>query len=146
MRSPFSASLFSWSRSKSWNGRRAQHDCTHWRGTVRETDKDIYHEYLKKTGLREYAATPGIAATVHVASRRNGKGEFLLTTLWDSWDAIKAFAGSDYEKAVYYPEDEKFLLVAGAEGAALRDDRTPESQGSQDTVCGLLLCVMFALS
>jgi heme-degrading monooxygenase HmoA len=36
--------------------------------------------------------------------------EFLLITLWDSWNAIKAFAGEDYEKAVYYPEDEKFLL------------------------------------
>jgi heme-degrading monooxygenase HmoA len=38
------------------------------------------------------------------------KVEFLLITLWDSWNAIKAFAGEDYEKAVYYPEDEKFLL------------------------------------
>jgi len=35
----------------------------------------------------------------------------LLLTLWESWDAIKAFAGADYEKAVYYPEDEKFLLT-----------------------------------
>jgi heme-degrading monooxygenase HmoA len=38
------------------------------------------------------------------------KVEFLLITLWDSWNAIKAFAGEDYEKAVYYPEDEKFLM------------------------------------
>jgi hypothetical protein len=41
----------------------------------------------------------------------DGKAEFLLLTLWESWDAIKAFAGPDYEKAVYYPEDEKFLLA-----------------------------------
>jgi hypothetical protein len=33
-----------------------------------------------------------------------------LISLWDSWDAIKKFAGPDYEKAVYYPEDRKFLL------------------------------------
>jgi len=24
-----------------------------WRGTVREADKDIYYDYLKKTGLKE---------------------------------------------------------------------------------------------
>jgi heme-degrading monooxygenase HmoA len=40
----------------------------------------------------------------------DGQCEFLLLTLWDSWEAIKAFAGPDYGKAVYYPEDEKFLL------------------------------------
>jgi heme-degrading monooxygenase HmoA len=43
----------------------------------------------------------------------DGKSEFTLISLWDSWDAIKAFAGSDPEKAVFYPEDEKFLLERG---------------------------------
>ena len=42
-----------------------------------------------------------------------GKSEFTLISLWDSWDAIKAFAGPDYENAVYYPEDEKFLEERG---------------------------------
>ena len=41
----------------------------------------------------------------------NGQCEFLLLTFWDSWDAIKAFAGPDYDKAVYYPEDKNFLLA-----------------------------------
>jgi len=31
-------------------------------------------------------------------------------SLWDSFESIQAFAGPDYEKAVYYPEDRKFLL------------------------------------
>ena len=30
-----------------------------WHGTVRESDKDIYYDYLLKTGLKEYAETPG---------------------------------------------------------------------------------------
>ena len=81
-----------------------------WRGTVRESDKDIYYEYLQKTGLKEYADTPGNRG-VHTLRRIfDGKCEFFLLTLWESWDAIKAFAGEDCEKAVYYPEDEKFLL------------------------------------
>ncbi len=40
----------------------------------------------------------------------DGCAEFTLISPWESWDAIKAFAGADYEKAVYYPQDEKFLL------------------------------------
>ena len=80
-----------------------------WRGTVRESDQDIYYAYLQKTGLKEYAETPGNRG-VHTLRRvADGKCEFLLLTLWESWDAIKAFAGPDYEKAVYYPDDEKFL-------------------------------------
>jgi heme-degrading monooxygenase HmoA len=81
-----------------------------WKGVVREADKDIYHEYLKKTGLNEYASTPGNHGVYTLRRVSEGKCEFLLLTLWDSWDAIKAFAGSDYEKAVYYPEDDRYLL------------------------------------
>lgn len=84
-----------------------------WRGTVRDTDKDVYLEYLKKTGLREYAETPGNRGVYTLRRVADGKCEFFLLTLWESWDAIKAFAGEDYEKAVYYPEDDKFLLDRG---------------------------------
>ena len=81
-----------------------------WRGTVRESDKDIYYDYLLKTGLKEYAETRGNRGVYTLRHVADGKCEFLLLTLWESWEAIKAFAGQDYEKAVYYPEDEKFLL------------------------------------
>ena len=81
-----------------------------WRGVVREKDKDTYYDYLKKTGLEEYTATPGNKGVYVLRRVFDGKAEFTLLTLWESWEAIKAFAGSDYEKAVYYPEDQKFLL------------------------------------
>lgn len=41
---------------------------------------------------------------------RRGRAEFLLISLWDSMEAIRAFAGPDVERAVYYPEDDEFLL------------------------------------
>jgi heme-degrading monooxygenase HmoA len=84
-----------------------------WRGTVRESDKDTYYAYLQKTGLTEYAETPGNRGVHTLRRLADGKCEFLLLTLWDSWDAIKNFAGADYEQAVYYPEDDKFLLDRG---------------------------------
>jgi hypothetical protein len=46
-----------------------------WRGTVREADKDTYHEYLKATGLKEYASIPGNRGSTRFAAlptaRRN---------------------------------------------------------------------------
>ena len=40
----------------------------------------------------------------------NDRAEFLLVSLWDSTEAIRKFAGEDIEKAVFYPEDERFLI------------------------------------
>ena len=35
---------------------------------------------------------------------------FTTLTFWDSVEAIRAFAGPDYERARYYPEDDEYLL------------------------------------
>ena len=81
-----------------------------WRGVTRETDKDTYFEYLQETGLKEYDSIPGNRDVWVLRRRFEGRAEFTLISHWESWDAIKAFAGANYEKAVYYPQDEKFLL------------------------------------
>jgi hypothetical protein len=31
-------------------------------------------------------------------------------SLWESYGAVKRFAGPNFERAVYYPEDKNFLL------------------------------------
>ncbi|HEV8591851.1 MAG TPA: hypothetical protein VGQ55_07090, partial [Pyrinomonadaceae bacterium] len=40
----------------------------------------------------------------------NGVAHFFTLTFWDSYEAIKRFAGKNYERARYYPEDKDFLL------------------------------------
>ena len=35
---------------------------------------------------------------------------FVLTTLWDSVEPIRRFAGDDYIRVRYYPEDDDYLL------------------------------------
>jgi heme-degrading monooxygenase HmoA len=84
-----------------------------WTGATRESDKDRYYEYLKKTGLKEYASIPGNRGVWTLRRVADGKCVFTLISFWDSWDAIEAFAGDDYEKAVFYPEDERFLIDRG---------------------------------
>jgi hypothetical protein len=40
----------------------------------------------------------------------SGEAHFLFFSLWDSWEAIRAFAGEDVDRARYYPEDAEYLL------------------------------------
>ena len=81
-----------------------------WHGVVPAEKSDAYHEYLLETGLPDYQGTPGNRG-VYIFRRMEGDtAHFLLLTLWDSFDAIRAFAGPDVERAKYYPEDEAFLL------------------------------------
>lgn len=81
-----------------------------WHGRVPTDKSEAYYAYLLRTGLTDYAATPGNRG-VHVLRRTEGRvTHFLLLTFWDSLDAIKAFAGPDYARARYYPEDDEYLL------------------------------------
>jgi heme-degrading monooxygenase HmoA len=81
-----------------------------WHGRVPAAKADTYHEYLLRTGVADYAGTPGNRG-VYVLRRVEGEVAcFLLITYWDSVDAIQRFAGEDYERARYYPEDDDFLL------------------------------------
>jgi len=81
-----------------------------WRGRVPASKADSYHEYLKKTGLDDYRLTSGNKGMTVLRRVKGDEAEFLLITLWDSYESIKKFAGADYEKARYYPEDKNFLL------------------------------------
>jgi heme-degrading monooxygenase HmoA len=81
-----------------------------WHGAVPADKADDYHRFLLRTGVPDYRGTPGNRG-VFVLRRAEGEvAHFLLLTLWDSWDAIRAFAGDDVERARYYPEDPDFLL------------------------------------
>lgn len=81
-----------------------------WHGAVLTTKADAYWDYLNLTGLPDYRATAGNKGVTVLRRTEGDVTHFLLITLWESVEAIKAFAGEDYEKAKYYPEDEVFLL------------------------------------
>lgn len=81
-----------------------------WHGRVPAAKADAYYDYLIGTGLADYAATPGNRG-VHVLRRTEESiTHFLLLTFWESLEAIRAFAGPEYESARYYPEDDEYLL------------------------------------
>ena len=86
-----------------------------WAGATRAADADTYLDYLHSTGLAEYRKTPGNRGVLALRRIAGDRAEFLLVTLWDSEEAIRRFAGDDIERAVFYPEDDRFLVA--------RDDR-----------------------
>jgi heme-degrading monooxygenase HmoA len=81
-----------------------------WHGRVPARESEKYHQYLLRTGVPDLQSTPGNLG-VYVFRRLEGdEAHFVLTSLWDSMESIRRFAGHDVERARYYPEDEKFLL------------------------------------
>jgi hypothetical protein len=84
-----------------------------WRGVTASADADAYLDYLQRTGLREYRTTAGNRAAVALRRIGNGRAEFLLLTLWESREAIRGFAGPDLARALFFPEDDRFLLERG---------------------------------
>lgn len=81
-----------------------------WHGRVPTAKADAYMAYLRRTGLADYRATPGNRGVL-VLRRADGEvTHFLLTTLWESEEAIRRFAGNEYTRARYYPEDDDYLL------------------------------------
>jgi len=84
-----------------------------WRGATRAADADRYVEYLHATGFPEYRATEGNRGVLALRRVEGDRAEFLLVTLWDSDEAIRRFAGDDPGRAVFYPEDERFLVERG---------------------------------
>ncbi|HLT90792.1 MAG TPA: hypothetical protein VKZ85_07600 [Woeseiaceae bacterium] len=81
-----------------------------WRGRVPHDLADAYEAFLHTSGIRDYRATPGNLGVWMLIDRNGEAAEFTLLTLWESEQAIRAFAGDDISLAHYYPEDDGFLL------------------------------------
>ncbi len=81
-----------------------------WRGRTPADRADESLEYLRETGVNDYGATRGNRGVKVLRRIEGDEAEFVVMSMWDSVEAIRTFAGEDYEHAVYYPQDEDFLL------------------------------------
>ena len=83
-----------------------------WRGELRRELADEYVAYMRDTGLADYRATPGnLGALIAVRDLDDERAEVITLSWWPSMDAIRGFAGDDVERAVYYPQDDRYLLT-----------------------------------
>ena len=80
---------------------------TAWHGCVPFRHAKGFANHLQKTGVEHAEATPG---NLRAYVRRETQGEwehFFLATYWNDLEAVKAFAGEQYQIAVTYPDDEQ---------------------------------------
>jgi heme-degrading monooxygenase HmoA len=81
-----------------------------WRGAVRAQDADAYAAYVQRTGIEGYQRTPGNRGAWQLWRTEGERAEVITLSFWDSRAAIEGFAGHDIDQAVFYPDDDQFLI------------------------------------
>jgi heme-degrading monooxygenase HmoA len=81
-----------------------------WRGVVRAADASAYAAYVQETGIAGYHSTPGNRGAWALWRVEGDRAEIVTVSLWESRSVIEAFAGQDIERAVFYPEDDRYLI------------------------------------
>ncbi|HEY5094345.1 MAG TPA: hypothetical protein VII69_04410 [Candidatus Eremiobacteraceae bacterium] len=82
-----------------------------WKGTTTAEDAQAYADCMTATGVTEIESLQGNRGVIVTRRIVEGVAEFTFVSLWDSMDSIKRFAGPAPERAVFYPEDDRFLVT-----------------------------------
>ena len=81
-----------------------------WKGRTLTSKADEYQRYLDASGIAKVRSTRGNLGVSVLRRSEGDQTEFLVLSVWESVDAIKKFAGEDYQKAVILPRDREYLL------------------------------------
>jgi heme-degrading monooxygenase HmoA len=81
-----------------------------WHGIVPTSKSAEYLELMQKFAVRHYTATQGNRGARCVHRTEGGVTHFVNLTFWDDFDAIKRFAGEDYDRTRYYDFDPDYLI------------------------------------
>ena len=79
------------------------------RARIHPGKEDEFQCFLTDTGVPMVTAADGCTHVTAGESRAGERPEFVVVTHWKSVDALKAFAGPDWQKAVIEPEEEHML-------------------------------------
>jgi heme-degrading monooxygenase HmoA len=80
-----------------------------WRGWTAEANADAYERFLRSELFPEVAKLPGFLGARILRRPVEGEEEFVTLTMFESLDAVRAFAGEDYETPVIEPEAQRLL-------------------------------------
>jgi hypothetical protein len=81
-----------------------------WHGRVPSDLADRYLALMREVALPDYKATPGNLGAWCLTRREDEIVHFEMLTFWTDLEAIKRFAGEDFERAKYYDFDAEFLI------------------------------------
>jgi heme-degrading monooxygenase HmoA len=80
-----------------------------WHGWTTPGNADAYETLLRTEVLPGISRIAGARGAYVLRSALEDEVEFVTITLWDSLDAVRAFAGDDYEGAVVPPAARQVL-------------------------------------
>lgn len=72
----------------------------HWKGVSRAGEADNYISHLMTDTFPKVSAIPGFIRASILTRTADAGIEFLIITVWESFDAIKQFAGEEADMAV----------------------------------------------
>jgi len=81
-----------------------------WKGTTKIEHLKEYTEFMKVRAIPDYKKTDGFVKLTFLKRTDNEFAYFNLITFWKNVEVIKNFAGIDFDKAKYYPEDKHYLI------------------------------------
>jgi len=81
-----------------------------WRGVTRTSEAREYVGYMAETGFRGLRETPGNLGVFGLLREDGDRTEHVVVSLWESEEAIRRFAGEEIGRAVFYPEDDRYLV------------------------------------
>jgi heme-degrading monooxygenase HmoA len=80
-----------------------------WHGWTSRANADAYEKFLREEMLPGIHRVKGFTGAQLLRRDAKDEVEFVTITLFDSIEAVKEFAGEDYEAAVILPEARKVL-------------------------------------
>jgi heme-degrading monooxygenase HmoA len=94
--------------------------------------EDEFERFVTGTGIPTVTAQPG-CSHASAGRGRDGRPEFVVVTHWSSVEALRAFAGPDWQTAVIAPEEEHMLAEVFCDhyeslGRGLSPHRAPETE------------------
>lgn len=82
-----------------------------WRGAVPTSRAAEYLERVTPIALADYRGIAGNRGAWSISRKVGDATEVMTVSVWDSMDAIRAFAGDPPERAKYYDFDPDYLLA-----------------------------------
>lgn len=81
-----------------------------WRGRTRRQDADVYNGHYSGEVLPELRRLPGFRGARLLRRETAEVTEFMSVVFFDDIDAVRRFAGEDYEAAVIAPAARRVLV------------------------------------
>ena len=81
-----------------------------WHGRTKLSDADAYEVFMRERAAPDYGSVDGLMQLFFTRRDEGNVAHFLLVSVWENMDAVKAFAGDDPAVAKYYLEDDMYLL------------------------------------